>query len=200
MAEWLSYGLADFLLFSPRAYWRLFELQNERLWPLPLATLGAGIALIVLAWMRPTHRARWSAAILGLAWLWLAWSFFWRLYATINWAAPYVAPIFALEGALLFAAAWQAPPSAPPRRARTLLGLMLMTLAVLAYPLLAPLSGRPWMGAEIFGMAPDPTALATLGFALQLRGRAAMVLLPIPLLWGVASALTVVAMAAAPGG
>ena len=38
MADWLQYSLADFLLFSPTAYWRLFEQLNAALWPLqPLA-------------------------------------------------------------------------------------------------------------------------------------------------------------------
>src|SRR5512134_138424 len=108
MAAWLSYSLSDFLLFSPRAYWRLFELHNAALWPLPLLTLAAGIILIVLAVSRPRHHARWMAVILGALWLWVAWSFLWQRYATINWAAIYVAPAFALQAVLLFAAGWRA--------------------------------------------------------------------------------------------
>ena len=41
MTEWESYRLSDFLLFSPRTYWRLFELHNEALWPLPLLAMKA---------------------------------------------------------------------------------------------------------------------------------------------------------------
>jgi hypothetical protein len=29
MSEWWTYRPEDFLLFSPRVYWRMFELQNE---------------------------------------------------------------------------------------------------------------------------------------------------------------------------
>ena len=32
MLDW-SYRLSDFLLFSPRVYWRMFELHNAALWP-----------------------------------------------------------------------------------------------------------------------------------------------------------------------
>ena len=71
---------------------------------------------------------------------------------------------------------------------------MLVALA-LAYPLLAPLFGRPWHGAEFFGIAPDPTAIATLGFLLMARGRSTLLLYPIPLLWCLASGLTLWAMA-----
>ena len=45
MADWLSYRPQDFLLFSPRTYWRLFELHNEALWPLHLLTFAIGLAI-----------------------------------------------------------------------------------------------------------------------------------------------------------
>ena len=33
MSEWWTYSLSDFLLFSPRTYYRLFELYNLAVWP-----------------------------------------------------------------------------------------------------------------------------------------------------------------------
>ena len=33
MSEWWTYSLSDFLLFSPRTYYRLFELYNLAIWP-----------------------------------------------------------------------------------------------------------------------------------------------------------------------
>ena len=49
-----------------------------------------------------------------------------------------------------------------PRR----IGLALFLYALAIHPLIAPLTGRPWTQAEIFGLAPDPTAIATLGILL----------------------------------
>lgn len=191
MADWLSYGLSDFLLFSPRAYWRLFELHNAAWWPLPLATLAAGAVALGLAILR--CGPRWIAFILALLWAWVAWSFFGQRYAEINWAAFYVAPVFALQAALLALAARQGVHASD----RRLAGLSLAVLAVLIYPLLAPALGRDWQSAEVFGMAPDPTAIATLGFALLWPGRWRAALLPIPLLWCVASGVTLLALQAA---
>ena len=37
---------------------------------------------------------------------------------------------------------------------------------VLGHPLLAPALGRPWLQAELLALAPDPSAIATLGFLL----------------------------------
>jgi hypothetical protein len=102
MSEWWTYRAEDFLLFSPRVYWRMFELHNAALWPLHVLTLAAGIIILLVAW-RPTTwaRARWIAFIRAILWIFVGWSFLWNRYATINWAAAYLAPAFAVEGILL---------------------------------------------------------------------------------------------------
>jgi hypothetical protein len=56
--------------------------------------------------------------------------------------------------------------------------------------LLAPLQGRGWASSEVFGIAPDPTAIATLGLLLLARGRLLPLLLPIPVLWCLLSGVT----------
>jgi hypothetical protein len=194
MSDWWSYRLSDFLLFSPRAYWRLFELQNEAFWPLPLLTLALGFAALALAVLRPRHHGRLVALLLAILWVWLGWSFLWRLYATINWAIISAAPLFALEALLLLIVG-----SVMDRLSfdqpgfRRISGLALIALA-LAYPLLAPLFGRPWPAAEVFGTAPDPTAVATLGFLLLVYGRLTNLLVWIPLLWCLTSSVTLWAM------
>ena len=60
------------------------------------------------------------------------------------------------------------------------------------------LVGRPWRQAEVFGLAPDPTALATLGLLLLLLpSRCSRWLLwPIPLLWCSISGMTLATMGA----
>ena len=54
---------------------------------------------------------------------------------------------------------------------------------VLAYPLVAIALGRGIAAAEVFGMAPDPTVLATLGILVLAAPAARWALLPIPLAW-----------------
>ena len=192
MLDW-SYRLSDFLLFSPRVYWRMFELHNQALWPLPLATLALGIAMLALAIRRPQQSGRWIAILLAVLWAWVGWSFVWERYATINWAAAYAAPLFALEAVLLVIVGFNRP-ALDPSGARGIGGVVLVALA-LGYPLLAPVFGRSWQGAEFFGTAPDPTAITTLGFLLMARCRSVLALYPIPLLWCFMSGLTLWAMA-----
>ncbi|MNC51971.1 hypothetical protein D3C75_1012900 [compost metagenome] len=71
-----------------------------------------------------------------------------------------------------------------------------MLFALLGFPLLGPLLGRSWTQAEVFGMAPDPTALATLGVLLLAGGRPAWGLWPLPVAWCLVSGTTLWAMEA----
>lgn len=166
MPEWSTYTLSDFLMFSPRTYWRMVELYNRDFWPLQLPLLIAGLAAFWLSATRPAHSFRWIAAGLTAAWLWVGWAFFWERYATINWAARYAALAFAVQALLLAGLALRPVPSAPQPgvAARGLGGLL--AAAGLLYPLLGLALGRPWVQAEVLGMAPEPTALFTLGLLL----------------------------------
>ncbi|WP_235830285.1 DUF6064 family protein [Algihabitans albus] len=202
MLDWLSYRPTDFLLFSPRTYWRLFELENAALWPLPLATLLIGLALPALLLRRRPATDRAAALLLAAAWAWVGWSFLWQRYAPVNWAAAYLAPLFGLQ-ALLFV--WLAVRGDGIRLRQGLdpqaaAGFALIGYALLLHPLTAPLAGRPLAGAEIVGIAPDPTAILTLGIALlQPPGSARRLLFLVPSLWLAASAATLLTLAAPEG-
>lgn len=173
--EWLrdlgTYRPSDFLMFAPRTYWRLFELHNEVWWPLPLAMPLLGlIGLVMLAWRGRSGRGaiawRWAAASLAALAAFVGGAFVFERYAAINWAAQGLAWMWAALALLLatLAASGQVRPASYPlaRRVAVALGL----LALMAYPLLAPMAGRPLMQAEVFGLAPDPTALAVLAWLL----------------------------------
>jgi hypothetical protein len=162
MSEWWTYRLSDFLMFSPRTYWRLIELYNRDFWPLHAATLVAGIAALGLAVSRSAAAQRVMVLLLATTWLWVGWAFHWQRYATINWAAQYVALAFAAQAVLLLGLGLQRNREAVANATWRLAGWLLASAGVL-YPLVAPLAGRPWAQAEVFGMAPEPTALLTLG-------------------------------------
>lgn len=169
MSEWWTYRLEDFLMFSPATYWRLVERYNREVWPLHLLMLGAGVLLLWLAIARPARR-RVAAIALAGAWLWVGWAFHWHRYAAINWAAEYLAAAFALQAALLLAAGLAFPAAGPPPNAlMRRVGLVLAATGVGLYPALSAWAGRTWAQAEMFGVMPEPTALATLG--LLLAGR-----------------------------
>jgi hypothetical protein len=190
MSEWWTYSLSSFLLFSARTYYRLFELYNADVWPLQIVTLALGFAILVLVRRGPAWRGRAVAAILAVCWLFIAWGYHLERYDPINWAARYYAIGFVAQAALLtWTGAIRDRLRFDSRGAAASIGLALVVYALAIHPLIAPMTGRPWMQAEIFGLAPDPTAIATLGVLLA-ADRPRWHLLLLPLLWCVISGLT----------
>ncbi|MEI4261228.1 DUF6064 family protein [Roseovarius sp. D0-M9] len=191
MREWLTYELSDLLLFSERVYWRLFELENAALWPVPLLAPLALLVALVLYSRRPRAGVRLICGLLALAWLSVGANFILQRYAPINWAMTYAGPVFGLQ-AIAFAALalWPSPGGAISRPAQAM-GYGLLLAGALAYPALAPLHGRSIESAEVVGIAPDPTALASLGAAFFISGRwHRLAVLVVPCLWLGQSAAT----------
>lgn len=198
MSEWWTYSLRDLLLFSPQTYYRQFELHNVEWWPLPLITLALGLALPVLLRRSSPYSMRTITVVLALCWLWVAWAFHWQRYAAINLAGGYFALAFAVEALLLL---WLAMTRGSLQtelvsQTRYYAGMGVLLYAQLIHPLIGLLQGRNLAQAEVFGMAPDATALATLGILLLAGGRRFWLLAPIPLLWCFISGATLWAMQA----
>jgi hypothetical protein len=195
MSEWWTYRLTSFLLFSPRTYHRLFELYNVAIWPLQLLGIAMGLAILALLMSQLKHEGRIVAGLLAVAWLWVAWAFLYDRYSQINWVAPWFAAAFALQALLLIVLGVMGRIEFEPARgARFAVALAMVAIAVVGYPMLAPLFGRPWTTAEVFGMSPDPTAIATLAALALLRGAIRWLLIAIPLLACVLGTLTQRAM------
>lgn len=198
MSEWWTYTLSDFLLFSPRTYYRLFELYNTAIWPAQIVAVALGLAILALSRRAGPFQGHTIAAILAGCWLWVAIAFHLDRYAAINWAAPYAAVGFTAQAALLvWIGVVRGRLSFPPRPdmvGRAGLGIFLF--ALLVQPAIGPLLGRGWRQIEIFGVAPDPTAVATLGILLLTTGRARWGLIVLPALWCAITGATLSTMAA----
>lgn len=196
MSEWWTYRPSDLLMFSPETYYRLFALHNDAVWPAQIVAFAIGLVILAMLVWRPSWAGRAVAMLLAASWAFVAWSYFAR-YATINIAAPYFAWAFYIQAALLLIVGtlvgkltFEQPDSWTKR-----LGLGLFAFALLGQPLIAPLAGRSWTEAELFGITPDPTVLATLGLLLAAT-RIRWELLLIPLLWCAMSGVTLCTMGA----
>jgi len=205
MSEWWTYRPADFLMFSPRVYARLFEAVNETWWPLHLLLLPAGLLGL---WALARGRAPLALALgCGAAWLLCSTVFVQARYEPINWAAGYLVPLLWALAVLLPVLAWRTRHRAAVHGAARRVACVLAAWALLLHPLLAPLAGRGWAQAEVLGLAPDPTAIATLALLLVLpphpgrAGRAAALLAWLLVLaWCAFSAFMLAAMENAQAG
>ena len=197
MTEWWTYHLSDLLLFSAHTYRRLFEIYNAAIWPAQFVAAGAGLTILALLRRATATASRGISAILAACWLWTGVAFLARRYATINWSAMGFAWGFGVEAALLWIGVlrgrllFELPTDAGGRA-----GLGIFVFALVVEPLIGPLLGRGWKGLELFGLAPDPTAVATLGLCLLVRARRRWPLILIPALWSVYTGIFLLAMKA----
>jgi peptidoglycan/LPS O-acetylase OafA/YrhL len=171
MQEWWSYRPGDFLLFSPRTYWRLFQLANERLWPLQIPVLLIGAAILAMLFRPRAWADRAIPAVLAAAWLCVSVGFLWMHYATINWAAVYFVPVFVGEALLVlwFGTVRGRLAFAAERGVAGVIGIALYVYALALHPLVALVAGRPLPAAEVIGIAPDPTAIGDARSPVALR-------------------------------
>lgn len=197
MLDWSTYTLSDFLMFSPRVYQRMFETHNTAVWPLHVLTGAFGLFIIYRLIRRIDGYDRFIFAGLGIIWLWIAWSFFWERFSQIYWPAYYVAPIMALQGILLV---WTGVAKSnliaiPTRNMHHNISVIVFAVALLGYPLVALLAQRSWRSAEVFGIAPDPTAIATLVLLSFTRFSTNWAFFVVPFFWALLTGLTHWAMA-----
>lgn len=184
MSEWWAYQPSDLLMFSPQTYYRLFELYNLGLWPAQILTLAAGVSIATLMVRGPRWRGRVVATLLALAWFFVAWGYFIDRYATINLVAPYFALGFVVQAVLLVVVGVILGHITFDgfKTLTAKAGIALFLFALVIQPLIGPLVGREWCGMELFGLAPDPTVVGTLGVLLA-AGRIRWELFVIPVLW-----------------
>jgi hypothetical protein len=203
MSEWWTYRPEDFLMFAPRTYWRLFELHNLAWWPAQLLAVLSGLVIAVGLWRGQSAVLRLASLVLAVLGAFVAWAFLWQRYAEINWAAAGLAWAFGAQAVGMLVLVGQSSLELSAGRVRRRVGLGLLLWAVFVHPLLALAVGRPWVQAEVFGLAPDPTAIAVLGVLLcaDARNRATRLLLGLlragALAWCAVSAATLATMGSA---
>ena len=159
-------------MFSEPVYWQMIQTHNALFWPAHILTMLAGLGvLIVLA--NPARFVRFRPGLLiagplAACWMLVGFGFLGHSYASINWASEWLLPLFVFQSLLILLARTRfgvGKPSGIPAA----LGFGLLAYALVGYPLLAPLAGRPVAAAEVFGLAPDPTVIGTLGVLLIAR-------------------------------
>jgi hypothetical protein len=198
MSEWWTYTLSDLHSFSLSTYYRLFERYNAEVWPAPAVAFALGLATMALLLGGGPRRGRIVAGILAASWLWVAIAFHAVRYSTIHWAASYFAWGFGLEAALIVVTG--IVPGGPVLERAVdpvgRAGLVIFAFALFVQPLVGLLVGRSWRQVEMFGLAPDPTAVATLGALLLAGGRMRWELFVVPAIWCAISGATLLAMKA----
>jgi Family of unknown function (DUF6064) len=171
--------------FTTEQFFEVFARYNLDLWPWQILAIAAGIVSVAL--LLRTSRAG-AAAILGLLsamWFVNGIGYHWLYFAPVNPAARLFAAIFVAEALLLLGAALMRPDLrfGLTRGPVSILGLVCIVFALSVYPALGWLAGHRYPAMPMFGVAPCPTTIFTIGVLLQGQWRQVRWLLVIPGLW-----------------
>lgn len=171
--------------FTREQFLDVFFAYNAAIWPAQIAAFCLGLVTVSLVFLKPAQATRGIFAILAILWLVNAIGYHAFFFSRINPAAWLFAGSFLLQ-AMMFAAAAARPEIMSfqiHRDLRTACGLAAIGYALLIYPLLGQWAGLGFMGGPMFGVAPCPTTIFTIGLLLLARGRSVLALSVIPILW-----------------
>ena len=158
MADWLSYSLQDFLLFSPKVYWRFLAdyLAEQNL-------VSALFVMSTALFWWPKYRDCLINVVLAASWIILGWNFYLNHYAVLN---PMVVNIayscLVLAGLFMFNAGlslFSPVESSKPKKH------LVLALFIILLPVAMQISFESWQ-AGVLGIHPVPTSLLSLIFLL----------------------------------
>lgn len=171
--------------FTVEQFLDVFSTYNLAVWPLQIPALLAGLLVIFLIFRPGRAGAAIIAAVLSAMWLVNGIGYHWTFFATINPMARVFAAVFVLEAVILGAVAitrrdlrFQAS-----RSPVSVFGLICIIYAFILYPLIGWLAGHRYPAIPMFGIAPCPTTLFTIGVLLQARWREVRWLAIVPGVW-----------------
>jgi Family of unknown function (DUF6064) len=175
----------DSMPFTVEQFFDVFARYNLALWPWQIAAILAGIISVGLLMSQSRTATVAVLVIMAVMWLVNGMGYHWTFFAPINPAARLFAAGFVVEAVLLLAAAVFATDLRLTARGdlASILGLVLIVFALAVYPAIGWLAGHRWPAMPMFGVAPCPTTIFTIGLLLQGPWRTVRWLLILPGLW-----------------
>ncbi len=163
----------------------MFVAYNVAIWPAQIVGYILGFLALAALLLNSLAGKRAILTILAVLWTWNAIGYHFFFFAEINPAAKGFAALFFLQ-AIMFAAS--AVSSNELRFSvlwdfRSALGLSVIFYAIVIYPILGLWAGHGLLAGPMFGVAPCPTAIFTIGMLLLARGKRVVWLSIIPFLW-----------------
>jgi hypothetical protein len=180
--------------FTIEEFLAVFVAYNTAIWPAQILAYALGLVAVISLWAGRPSASRLILAILAFVWALNGIGYHFLFFSMINPAAKLFAGFFVLEALLLAICAVSAGGISFRTGSdfRTLAGYAFIFYAMLIYPLLGIKAGHGLMLGPMFGVAPCPTTIFTIGFLLLAHGRWVVWLSVIPFLWslvGLAAAL-----------
>ena len=180
--------------FTTAEFLAVFAAYNAAIWPFQIVAYGAGLLAVAALWRRWLCRSRLISAVLAVFWACNGIGYHFFYFSSINPLARGFAVAFIFQAVLFAVSAISAKTLTfnIELNMRSWAGGALIFYAFLIYPILGMRAGHGLMAGPMFGVAPCPTTIFTIGLLLLARGKWVPWLSIIPILWslvGLAAAL-----------
>lgn len=172
------------LPFDTEAFFQVFVDYNTAIGPAPIVAWLLGIVAVVLVLRSTPWAGRAISAILAVFWLWTGIGYHILFFAPINPTAYGFGALFVVQGLLFlwFGVHCKRLVFSASGGLSAIVGGVAIVYAMLVYPIIGYLLGYGYPRAPLFGVAPCPTTIFTIGLLL-LTKRPPWSLWLVPLLW-----------------
>lgn len=179
--------------FPAEAFFEFLSRYNAATWPAPIGAQTMGLVAITALATGSRNGDRLVLLILALFWGWDAVAYHWMYFAPLSPAAYAFGALFLLQAALFLVCALRPEPPrfAIAADARSLIAALLLIYAFSFNGGLARLLGHGGMDGPLFGVAPCPTTIFTLGLLCLMVGQDALRLAIVPGIWALIGLLAV---------
>lgn len=172
------------LPFSREEFFSVFADYNATVWPAQLALYLLALVAIALAFRKTIAATRVFYAVMAVLWGWMGIVYHATFFSRINPLAVGFAGMFMIQSLLFSRLALSSDMNAVVPRNDTSGwgGALLVTIALILYPLMSVIAGHRYPAQPTFGV-PCPTTVFTLGLLLWKADTAPKYVWVIPVLW-----------------
>lgn len=171
--------------FSVEQFLAVFAAYNNTIWPMQIVAYVLGAIAVAALFLASPLSSKIVILVLVSMWVQNAIVYHLMFFSTINPAANLFAAFFMLQAMLLVGSLMTADGVSFRLRIdlRSCAGLAFIIYALLIYPLLGIWAGHGLMLGPMFGVAPCPTTIFTIGLLMLASGTWVAWLSIIPVLW-----------------
>lgn len=171
--------------FTIEQFLGVFIVYNAAIWPAQIAAYALGLGAVGAVWSRRPAASRLVPSALGLMWVLNGIGYHFLFFTRINPAAKLFAGLFVVQALLFAVGAVMATGMRFEigRDLRSFAGAAVIAYAMVIYPILGILAGHGLLAGPMFGVAPCPTTIFTIGMLMLARGAWVIWLSIIPFLW-----------------
>ncbi len=173
------------LPFTIDQFLQVFEVYNRAIWPTQIVAYLLGAVVLWLVKKQGPSAEIYINRIIGLFWIWTGIIYHIIFFAEVNPAAYIFGALFILQGVAFLVT------EITDVRLRygfkkdiySITGTIFILYSIIIYPLLGYSFGHVYPQSPVFGVAPCPTTIFTIGILLQSKGKVPVWLIAIPGLW-----------------